>query len=96
MKLSEAIEQAIVSGTYNQCCEYMCVTLRKMNMEHHVQAVQQMVNNINPRAYDDQPLICALHDAGILDMGIMTQAEQFTYNQQLYCWWVFDLKRKGL
>lgn len=96
MKLSAAIELAITSGEYNPCCEYMCVTLKKMKMEHHVEAVQQMVHSIYPRGYGDQPLICALHDAKVLDMETMTNLQQFIHNQQLYCWWVFDLKRKGL
>lgn len=96
MKLSEAIELAIMSGKYSYVDGYMCCVLRRMNMEYHVGAIQKMMSGISSKGYPSQPLICTLHDAKVLDMEDMSPREQFNYTLQFYCWWVFDLKRKGL
>lgn len=96
MKLSAAIEQAITSGTYNQRDEYMCWVLRDMEQRDHIDAVQDMVHAIHPEGRRGYPLACALHDAGIHSLHDESRADNFEYTKQLYCWWVFDLKRKGL
>lgn len=97
MKLSEAIEQTIVSGTYNQCNEFMCIALGNMNLHQFIPDVQELVYSILPNT-GDIPLSCALHSMHYINIndGSMSHAQQFAYTQQLYCWWVFDLKRKGL
>lgn len=97
MKLSAAIEEAITSGTYNQVNEFMCIVLGQMNQRQHINAVQDMVYSIHP-SMGDIPLSCALHAKRLINLndGSWSSAQIFAYTQQLYCWWVFDLKRKGL
>lgn len=97
MKLSAVIEQAITSGTYNPCNEFMCIVLGQMNQHQHIDAVQDLVHSIHPNT-GDIPLTCALHAKRYMNIndGSWSNQQQFAYTQQLYCWWVFDLKRKGL
>lgn len=97
MKLSAAIEEAITSGTYNQCNEFMCIVLGQMNQRQHIDAVEEMVCSIHFNT-GGIPLSCALHSARYINLndGSWSSAQIFKYTQQLYCWWVFDLKRKGL
>lgn len=100
MKLSAAIELMIVSGNYSVHNEFMCLVLRDCGHGDHVEAVQDMVYEINPAGRRGYPLICALHDNAecsfdLDDVGV-GHKEEFEYTKQLYCWWVFDLKRKGL
>lgn len=97
MKLSEAIEQMIVTRKY--CLydhEYMCNSLSHNDLGGFVDAVHDMVCTIKPGIGRGTPLICALHAAGIINVNNMTDPEMFSYTLQVYCWWVFDLKRKGL
>jgi hypothetical protein len=96
MKLSAAIEQALVSGTYNQCNEFMCCVLNDMDLDNHIPAVQAMVATIAPKPYPGMPLCNALHEAKIIDVNRDCYTATFAYTKQLYCWWVFDLKRKGM
>lgn len=98
IKLSQAIELALTSGKYTEASCYMCIALKRMGMEHHNAAIHDMVAAIHGKLtlYRDMPLICAANDAGLIDMGKMSNAEQNRYTTQCYCWWVFDLKRKGL
>lgn len=97
-KLSQALEQALVSGQYKKSSCYMCVALRRMGQEHHVGAVHDMVFSIHKdeTAYRDLPLLCALHDVKLVNVNDKDHAAHDAYTTQLYCWWVFDLKRKGL
>lgn len=97
-KLSQAIEAAIVSNAYAHSSHFMCIALRRINQGHHVNAVHDMVSTIHKSSstYRDLPLLCALDNAGIFDVEDTTTKEQSDYTTQLYCWWVFDLKRKGL
>lgn len=97
MKLSAAIEKAIKSGMYNQCNEFMCVVLDQMGEQLHVPAVTALVSSIHPNS-GDIPLACALHARKYMNIndGSWSHEQQFAYTQQLYIWWVFDLKRKGL
>lgn len=97
MKLSAAIELAITSGVYNQCNEFMCIALSNMDLKEHIPAVTALVSSIHYNKVDI-PLVCALHSKGYINTnyGGMSRQEQFAYTKQLYCWWVFDLKRKGL
>ena len=97
MKLSAAIEEAITSGVYNKVAgEFMCLALKEIGQGDHVAAVRELVNSIHPNT-KDIPLICALHEKGIvnIDDGSIDHAGEFAITKQLYCWWVFDLKRQG-
>lgn len=97
MKLSAAIEKMLVTGVYKYLeDEYMCCVLNRHNLEEHVSAVQDMVQTIKPNVCRNYPLACALHDADIYSLHVHTNREMFEFCKQLYCWWVFDLKRKGL
>ena len=97
MKLSEAIELTITSGTYNQCNEFMCIALGNKKLHQFIPDVEEMVNSIHPNT-GGIPLSCALHAKHYINLndGSWKHAQIFAYTQQLYCWWVFDLKRKGL
>lgn len=98
MKLSAAIELMLVSGKYNIQDEFMCWVLQNYGHGEHVDAVQDMVCTINPDGRRGYPLFCALHDSAKCTFslnGVSTHAA-FDYTKQFYCWWVFDLKRKGL
>lgn len=96
MKLSQVIEHMVVSGKYGQQNEYMCNALKENDLREHVDAVQDMVNDIHPPSYHGTPLVCALHEAKIINMNTLSWHDQRAFTAQLYCWWVFDLKRKGL
>lgn len=96
MKLSEIIENIIVSGVYNIDDEFMCNILDRDGLTEAKLKVQDMVQSISPASMRGAPLACALHKVGIIDIENMSYDETFTYTKQLYCWWVFDLKRKGL
>lgn len=97
MKLSEALERALITGAYGQFSEFMCSALKKSGQEQHVGSVHDMVEAINrgPCSYRDLPLCNVLHNTGYVDMGLMSDPELLAYTTQLYIWWVFDLKRKG-
>lgn len=98
MKLSAAIELMLVSGKYNIQDEFMCLVLQDYDHGEHVDAVQDMVCTINPDGRRGYPLICALHDSAKCEFHLddVSAQEEFDYTKQFYCWWVFDLKRKGL
>lgn len=96
MKLSQAIEQMLVTRRYGNQCEFMCCVLDHANLSEFVNDVQDMVASIYDSGKPTWPLACALHDAGIIDTNNQTWSETLAYTTQLYCWWVFDLKRKGL
>ena len=98
MKLSAAIELMLVSGKYNIQDEFMCLVLRNYDLGEHVDAVQDMVHSINPNGRRGYPLTCALHDSAKCEFSLddVSANETFDYTKQFYCWWVFDLKRKGL
>lgn len=96
MKLSEAIEQMLVTpGCYSPQNEYMCHVLSANNLGRFKSDVEDMVLTIH-QSYRGVPLVCALHESRIINMNNMGWREMFDYTTQLYVWWVFDLKRKGL
>lgn len=100
MKLSAVIEKALTSGAYNPSTPYMCHALEVINLEEFIPDIHIMVADIAPNANLGYPLICALHDSPKCTFNLedfdIGRAEEFKYSQQFYCWWVFDLKRKGL
>lgn len=96
MKLSTCIERILVNGVYSVEDEFMCNILDRDGLTEFKRDVQDMVAKISPSSKRGTPLVCALHDVGIIDMNDMSSRKEFEYTQQLYVWWVFDLKRKGL
>lgn len=96
MKLSQAIEHMLVTGRYSRQNEYMCHVLSNDGLDQFKSDVEDMVLSIRPQSYRGVPLICALHESRFINMNEMTWQAMFDYTKQLYCWWVFDLKRKGL
>lgn len=100
MKLSAAIELMLVSGNYNKHMEFMCLVLRDYGHGEHVDAVQDMVHSIYPEGRTGYPLVCALNDSPKCTFNFddypVGRTGEFEYTKQFYCWWVFDLKRKGL
>lgn len=97
MKISEAIEECLRSGDYNVNNEFMCIVLANAGHKRFVADVTEMVNSIHPNS-GDIPLSCALHERKLLNLndGSWDDMRTHLYCKQLYCWWVFDLKRKGL
>lgn len=94
MNLSEAIERCLLDGHYDIENAYMCNALYRLGAEvvdEHVESVRALVDSIRENEYT---LWGALYDSGYIDG--LTEAEAFQYTTQLYVWWVFDLKRKGL
>lgn len=93
MKLSAAVENALVTGDYGNWRNghYMCIALS--GQPAHIKKVQELVDSIHKAPYAGYPLACALHKAGYVD-GSFDGIEAYT--TQLYVWWVYDLKRKGL
>lgn len=102
MKLSAAVEKAIREGIYGTHDPYMCHALQTMGYVEHVHAVQLMIQTIHPTAALGNPLVCALDDSPNAVFCFADYSEdvsrkrEFQHLRQLYCWWVFDLKRKGL
>lgn len=100
MKLSAAIEQAIVTGVYSLQSPYMCHAMEGIGQHHLVPFVQALVYSINPiENLPSQPLICALMDSPECTFDFDSGPDRkslFAYSKECYCWWVFDLKRKGL
>ena len=97
MKLSGAIEECLLSGKYNVNNEFMCIALSDAGYKKFTADVTEMVNSIHPNS-GDIPLSCALHAKKLLNLndGSWSKMRTHLYCKQLYCWWVFDLKRKGL
>lgn len=96
MKLSAAIEKMLVERKYNRFDEFMCLVLRDNYLSEHIDAVQDMVHAINPEYPYGYPLYSTLYESALLDIQDMELAEAFKVTTELYVWWVFDLKRKGL
>lgn len=101
MKLSAAIESALTDRMYSLDglmygqSAYMCNVLKCAGHHDHVCSVQNMVHRINPNPVKEQALVSALYDTGYITVS-MSRADTFAYTSELYVWWVFDLKRKGL
>lgn len=92
MKLSAAIEYCLIEGEYNRTHEYMCHVLRDIGQREHIPAVQAMVRSIDPECNSlAGALYLVIDDSANWPSGCM-----FNFTKQLYCWYVFDLKRKGL
>lgn len=104
MKLSRMIELALVRhyGPEQNQDTFLCNALNSLRHEKMisvnqelkaVQCVEALMLRIwpNEQAYT---MVSALYNAGkIKDKDIYTN---LPYTTQLYIWWVFDLKNKGL
>lgn len=96
MKLSAAIELMLVSKKYNRFDEFMCLVLKDNDLGEHIDAVQDMVHAINPTYALGYPLYSTLFESDLLGLRDMNFEHAFKVTSELYVWWVFDLKRKGL
>lgn len=92
MKLSEATEHALLNGFYTFDNPYMCNAMHTLGLTRHVQSIEVMLDTISPGNFT---LWGALYDAGLVST-VNEDVDGFNYTSQLYVWWVFDLKRKGL
>lgn len=98
MKLSQAIEEALTSGVYNQCNSFMCNVL---NVAHGSEMMEQLQNHLSEIFQNEgkRPLINQLWVIEYKKPGF-SQDEfcktNFERTQEWYVWFVFDLKRKGL
>lgn len=101
MKLSAAIEKALIDKMYSLDgymygqSSYMCIVLKAAGRYDLANLVADMVQGISPNPYHGQALVSALYDTGYITDS-MSRADTFAYTSELYVWWVFDLKRKGL
>lgn len=98
MKLSEAIEEALTSGVYNQCNSFMCNVLDVAHGQPMRDELQSHLSEIF-QGDGERPLINQLWDIERKKPGFVE--EEFWFNdfnrtQEWYVWFVFDLKRKGL
>lgn len=96
MKLSAAIEMALTERRYHPANPYMCNAMYSMGHSQHEASIQEMVDSIAmDKNGDGLTLSQALKQVDKSKMS-WTLDDMFEYTKQLYCWWVFDLKRKGL
>lgn len=98
MKLSQAIENAIRTGKYNLYNEFMCHVLKDNYSVELMEELQRMLNIIFP-GIRTRPLITTLHKIEENKPGfdsVLFWATSFERTKEWYCWFVFDLKRKGL
>lgn len=93
MKLSEAIEHALVNEVYYLENAFMCNAMCSMGHTAHIPHIEGMLNTIDPG--DHYTLSDALVSA-YPEMVFKDKVDRFAFTSQLYVWWVFDLKRKGL
>lgn len=97
IKLSEAIEYCLTSEAYRRSNHYMCIALKRIGARQHIESVQRMVASLRGwTTYSDEPLLVALDVLGVIKLRKMAHTERQAYTTQFYCWYVFDLKRKGL
>lgn len=100
MKLSQAIEDALLTRKYNSYDEFMCTVLKNNYSLELRNQLQEMLNVIFPGILS-RPLVNQLFErAGGLEMSQEDNnvfwANSFQLTAEWYVWFVFDLKRKGL
>lgn len=93
MKLSAAIEQAVQTQYYHDM-GFMCHALQAIDQYEHVPAVEAKVREIG--GDPDLTVMSNALQAWGIPICDMDYEEEINYLKQFYCWWVFDLKRKGL
>ena len=98
MKLSQAIEEALTSGVYNQCNEFMCNVLNQAHGQSMMEDLQDHLAEVFHNV-GDLPLSVQIHRIESRKPGfneLEYWKTSFRRTQQWYVWFVFDLKRKGL
>ncbi|QHJ81351.1 MAG: hypothetical protein [Bacteriophage sp.] len=98
MKLSQAIEEALTSGVYNQCNAFMCnvlVVAHGKEMEQQLQGhLGEIFQNEGKRPLINQLWCIEYKKPGFNEHEFWET--NFERTQEWYVWFVFDLKRKGL
>lgn len=102
MKLSRMIELALVHTYSEEKSWFMCNALEDLAVDHGlidfnqvseaVDAIKELMLSIDPTGH--QPMVTALIVAGKVEKD--SARINMPYTTQLYIWWVFDLKNKGL
>lgn len=98
MKLSEAIEEALLSGVYNQRNEFMCNVLKDKHGFSMMEELQEHLGSIF-NSFGTRPLSVQLYhlESKKPDFSeVEFWKTCFKRTQEWYVWFVFDLKRKGL
>lgn len=100
MKLSKAIEEALITGKYSTRNEFMCSVLAQEYSDKLRDQLQDLLNVIFP-GIGKRPLVNALFDReGGWEMNVEDSQifweNSFKRTSEWYVWFVFDLKRKGL
>lgn len=102
MKLSRIIELALVKhyGVGDRKFNFMCHAVEELQEEDLItkkqlseahSAIYEMISTIDKGC---TALVSALHRTGIVEEDRCIP--NMPYTTQLYVWWVFDLKNKGL
>lgn len=98
MKLSEVLELMLLTGAYSNAGYYMCHALEYEKLKEYTPLVMDMVHSFG------SPCHCSLIGAvchyyrrkGLVNLLDEMLEDADAWGTQFYCWWVFDLKRKGL
>ena len=100
MKLSQAIEEALITGKYSTRDKFMCSVLAQEYSDKLRDQLQDLLNVIFP-GIGKRPLVKALFnreggwEMSDEDYNVFWE-NSFKRTQEWYVWFVFDLKRKGL
>lgn len=105
MKLSRIIELALVThyGFELGKNQFMCHAIGELKRtgmitKHQLtdteEAIQELLDTLNPEE-SYSAMVSTLSSIGLLpDSRVTTEGTKYT--TELYVWWVFDLKNKGL
>lgn len=103
MKLSRIIELALISyyGLHDGKQSFMCHAVEAMHEADMItfkqcNEVQYEINDmLDTIDKGSSALVSALFRVGLVDED-RVNTKTMAYTTQLYVWWVFDLKNKGL
>ena len=96
MKLSDAIQQCLET-VYPNFERYMCRALERQGLAEFKPSVMELVTSINGWSLSLLgALLTASAQDGCIQFDPANDEEKLAYVRELYIWWVFDLKRKGL
>ena len=107
MKLSEALEWQLRNGRYLVISEFMCHCIEAdQSIPKHerltlVSQIMAMVHSIHPSCHSSVTAL-SLSGAEVFEHvrdspSIRVRRQNINrVTKQFYCWWIFDLKRKGL
>lgn len=104
MKLSRIIELALINyyGAHWSKHQFMCNAIENMERAGQIDKKQRMaaikdIEELLLRIYPGEYTFClvtSLCKAGYVPTN--SSEDNIAYTTQLYVWWVFDLKNKGL